>query len=266
MFLHRFRQVPTFGRDTIRKFGGNVSAMKKRAGRDIEDILQVSAFCRFCQIRPLRCDLPTSSVGFQSWKIYYRTGNTTRPYLISPLISPPGMRMGNSACTQRTRSHPFEHRQRNLAVNSVTMPTTCVPSMQRNRCQVRPPLRIAARPQRPRRLLSLLNRPTHQTQNQVPAKTHTPHHSTSKHTRSMQSETILTILNSSVQQTAFLRNRSVLLALDPPLAHHASLVNRVNLSIGGLRSFTSEPTRHNLSARLRNTSGWNATTASTSAR
>ena len=40
----RFRQVPTFGRDTIRKFGGSVSAMKKLAGRDFEDILQVSAF------------------------------------------------------------------------------------------------------------------------------------------------------------------------------------------------------------------------------
>ena len=36
----RFRQVPTFGRDTIRKFGGDVSAMKKLAGRDFEDILQ----------------------------------------------------------------------------------------------------------------------------------------------------------------------------------------------------------------------------------
>ena len=40
---HRFRQVPTFGRDTIRKFGGSVSAMKKLAGRDFEDILQVRA-------------------------------------------------------------------------------------------------------------------------------------------------------------------------------------------------------------------------------
>lgn len=41
--MYRFRQVPTFGRDTIRKFGGNVSAMKKLAGRDFEDILQVGA-------------------------------------------------------------------------------------------------------------------------------------------------------------------------------------------------------------------------------
>jgi hypothetical protein len=39
---HRFRQVPTFGRGTIRHFGNNVSAMKKLAGRDFEDILQVT--------------------------------------------------------------------------------------------------------------------------------------------------------------------------------------------------------------------------------
>jgi hypothetical protein len=40
----RFRQVPTFGRDTIRRFGRNVSDMKKLAGRDFEDILQVCTF------------------------------------------------------------------------------------------------------------------------------------------------------------------------------------------------------------------------------
>ncbi|KAJ8088296.1 hypothetical protein PM082_022368 [Marasmius tenuissimus] len=38
----RFRQVPRFGRDTIRKFSNNVSAMKQMAARDFEDILQCS--------------------------------------------------------------------------------------------------------------------------------------------------------------------------------------------------------------------------------
>ncbi|THH07280.1 hypothetical protein EW146_g9368 [Bondarzewia mesenterica] len=38
----RFHQVPTFGRDTIRKFSNNVSGMKKLAGRDFEDLLQCS--------------------------------------------------------------------------------------------------------------------------------------------------------------------------------------------------------------------------------
>ena len=37
-----FRQVPTFGRDIIRRFRKNVSELKKMAARDFEDVLQVS--------------------------------------------------------------------------------------------------------------------------------------------------------------------------------------------------------------------------------
>jgi len=40
----RYRQVPTFGRDTIRRFHENASAMKKLAARDFEDLLQVYIF------------------------------------------------------------------------------------------------------------------------------------------------------------------------------------------------------------------------------
>ena len=40
--LHRYREVPTFGRDTIRKFVHNASGMKKLAARDFEDLLWVS--------------------------------------------------------------------------------------------------------------------------------------------------------------------------------------------------------------------------------
>lgn len=39
--LHRYRQIPTFGRGTIRRFGRNASDLKKMAGRDYEDLLQV---------------------------------------------------------------------------------------------------------------------------------------------------------------------------------------------------------------------------------
>jgi len=39
--LLRYRDVPTFGRDTIRKFVHNASGMKKLAARDFEDLLQV---------------------------------------------------------------------------------------------------------------------------------------------------------------------------------------------------------------------------------
>ncbi|THG95202.1 hypothetical protein EW026_g6403 [Hermanssonia centrifuga] len=41
----RFRQVPTFGRYTIRRFSNNVSGMKKLAARDFEDILQCILPC-----------------------------------------------------------------------------------------------------------------------------------------------------------------------------------------------------------------------------
>ncbi len=58
----RFRAVPTFGRDTIRRFGVNVSGMKKLAARDFEDILQVSylltiKYVLTCQMF-LQCIIP----------------------------------------------------------------------------------------------------------------------------------------------------------------------------------------------------------------
>jgi hypothetical protein len=41
----RYRQIPTFGRSTIRKFSKNASGMKKLAARDFEDLLQVCTLC-----------------------------------------------------------------------------------------------------------------------------------------------------------------------------------------------------------------------------
>jgi len=38
---YRYRQIPTFGRGTIRRFHKNASAMKRLAARDFEDLLQV---------------------------------------------------------------------------------------------------------------------------------------------------------------------------------------------------------------------------------
>lgn len=37
----RFRQVPTFGRDTIRRFSANASELKRMAAWNFEDFLQV---------------------------------------------------------------------------------------------------------------------------------------------------------------------------------------------------------------------------------
>jgi len=49
---YRFRDVPTFGRGTIRCFANNVSDMKKLGGRDFEDILQVGPIV----MTFIRCD------------------------------------------------------------------------------------------------------------------------------------------------------------------------------------------------------------------
>ena len=38
---YRYRAIPSFGRDTIRKFSANASAMRRKAARDYEDLLQV---------------------------------------------------------------------------------------------------------------------------------------------------------------------------------------------------------------------------------
>jgi len=46
--LLRYREVPTFGRDTIRKFSSNTSEMKQLAARDFEDLLQVRSTTISC--------------------------------------------------------------------------------------------------------------------------------------------------------------------------------------------------------------------------
>ena len=40
--IARFRNVPTFGRDSIRRFANNVSELKKLGARDYENLLQVT--------------------------------------------------------------------------------------------------------------------------------------------------------------------------------------------------------------------------------
>ena len=53
----RYRMVPTFGSDTIRKFASNTSEMKRMAARDFEDVLQVSPHSDFLAFEFLsKCD------------------------------------------------------------------------------------------------------------------------------------------------------------------------------------------------------------------
>lgn len=42
--VSRFRQIPTFGRGTVRRFCSNVSEMKKLAGHNYDNLLAVSLF------------------------------------------------------------------------------------------------------------------------------------------------------------------------------------------------------------------------------
>lgn len=46
LIVFSMRNLPTFGRDTIRKFCSDVSARKKLAARDYEDFLQVRTCVR----------------------------------------------------------------------------------------------------------------------------------------------------------------------------------------------------------------------------
>ena len=60
--VDRYRRVPPFGRGTIRRFHANAHAMKKLAGRDFEDLLQVSIlFTLACQtylFSDSQCSIP----------------------------------------------------------------------------------------------------------------------------------------------------------------------------------------------------------------
>ena len=43
LIVIRYREIPTFGAGTIRRFASNASAMKKLGARDFEDLLQVGS-------------------------------------------------------------------------------------------------------------------------------------------------------------------------------------------------------------------------------
>lgn len=65
----RYRSVPSFGRDTVRKFPLNVSEMKRKAARDYEDLLQVSLPLND---RPMSRSHMTNSVRYPHLKGCYR--------------------------------------------------------------------------------------------------------------------------------------------------------------------------------------------------
>jgi hypothetical protein len=57
--ISRYRQIPTFGRSTIRRFSTNASEMKKLAARNFEDLLQVSTSTLFSFLAHVsQCAIP----------------------------------------------------------------------------------------------------------------------------------------------------------------------------------------------------------------
>lgn len=69
----RYRAIPTFGRDTIRKFANNSSEMKQLAARDFEDLLQVCLYpYTLCYIMHSQPHISAwNSVLFQSLMAYF---------------------------------------------------------------------------------------------------------------------------------------------------------------------------------------------------
>lgn len=93
--IQRFRPVPTFGRDTIRKFHNDASAMKKLAARDFKDLLLVFNFQVRLEIK-YRTDLRI--VPFLSLRAFYLS-HSTLMYKISYLIWLFGSAMPNFGST-----------------------------------------------------------------------------------------------------------------------------------------------------------------------
>ena len=71
----RFRAVPTFGRDSIRKFTNNVSELKKLGARDYENLLQVgTAHSLKNDSKPFLISAP-----YQCSRVFFQN-HTTRIY------------------------------------------------------------------------------------------------------------------------------------------------------------------------------------------
>ena len=170
----------------------------------------------------------------------------------------------NFECIPPTLLTLFGHRQRSLAVNSVAT-QKCAPNTRPSHCQERLLPTTNTKPQRPRRLLLLLRNRTCPTQDLNPIKAQAPNHSTLRPTRFIHSATMQTTSSGLAQRTASLHNRYALIPFVSLYPNYCHPQNRVNSSIGRLRSSTSELTRSSLSSISQSTSEWNDTIASISA-
>ena len=96
----QYRDIPTFGRSTIRRFGENVSSMKKLAAQNFEDILQVHKI--FLKSSRQITQKKIGSVQSLSLKGFFRNP-IIQLSLTFCLHWLNGMRLGSSECTQILR-------------------------------------------------------------------------------------------------------------------------------------------------------------------
>lgn len=114
-----YRLIPTFGRDTIRRFTRNTSSLKKLAARDWEDMLQVSIPI-FEDLLPAPCNNIILDLLFTlcTWHAYaklrlHTTGTITSLSAFTTLLGTMLRRFKNKVCTlYHTRELPREEAAR----------------------------------------------------------------------------------------------------------------------------------------------------------
>jgi hypothetical protein len=104
--------VPTFGRETIRRFSNNTSEMKKLAARNFEDLLQVRT-SMYGHDNRLMIGF---SVLFQSLTVFSQSHTTVLFYNYYSFVAT-GMAWQNSVCIQTTHSR-FSMIQRTKLVSN----------------------------------------------------------------------------------------------------------------------------------------------------
>ncbi|KAF8834417.1 hypothetical protein BDN67DRAFT_985333 [Paxillus ammoniavirescens] len=128
IFIHLlYRQVPTFGRDTVHRFRRNVSEMKKMAAHDFEDLLQGSSL-----------------------------GLTTPKSLSSCFCWDTGMAWQNCECILMKPSTSWKASRKILAMNSTNLFRKCVQPSQPKSFGVRWNVAEGDRPKKAAELLPRL--------------------------------------------------------------------------------------------------------------
>lgn len=165
----RFADVPTFGRDTIRRFGANVSAMKKLAARDFEDLLQV-VYHEGRTTYPCAHGLHIITSALYQCSRGCSLRGTTGAFWTCCLSLQPGIHWPNYGCTPNRPSLPLNERRGRSVTPCANSFVRSAQTMLRRSFPKRPLRASAARqpvPRRPRpkhrrlphksRLLLLLN-------------------------------------------------------------------------------------------------------------